>query len=123
MSKTFLIVDDSRVSRMFIRQFVNKLMPEWNISEAANSDEALSLVKQQPFDIVSVDFNMPGTNGLDLSKILQEQMPDCFIALVTANIQRSTEQATQQLGINYYKKPISEEMIQRLVMDAENHNA
>lgn len=123
MSKSFLIVDDSRVSRMFIRQFVTKLMPDWHVAEAGNSDEALSLIELQSYDIVSVDFNMPGINGLDLSKMLQEKMPYSFIALVTANIQKSTEQATQQLKINYYKKPVSEEMIQRLIVDAENHNA
>lgn len=123
MSKKFLIIDDSKVSRMFIRRYLQELRPDWQLTEAGNSDEALTLVALQTFDVVSVDYNMPGMSGLELAAVLQQSLPGCFIGLVTANIQKSTELATLQLGCNYYKKPINEDMIRQLVLDAENHHA
>lgn len=65
---------------------------------------------------------MPDMNGLELSQAIRELQPDSFIGLVTANIQKSTELAAQQLGLNYYKKPVTEEMVRLLVTDAENHH-
>lgn len=123
MSKKFLIVDDSKVSRMFIRRYLQELRPDWQLTEAGNSDEALTQVALQQFDIASIDYNMPGMSGLELAGILQKSLPQCFIGLVTANIQKSTEMATLQLGCNYYKKPISEDMIRQLILDAESHHA
>lgn len=122
MSKTFLIIDDSKVSRMFIRRYIQEQQPEWQLFEAGNGEEALALIDKQPFDAVSVDYNMPGMNGLELASEILARLPSCFIGLVTANIQKSTELATQQLGFRYYKKPVTESIIKQLVMDAENGN-
>ncbi|MFN3711556.1 MAG: response regulator transcription factor [Alishewanella aestuarii] len=122
MSKSFLVIDDSKVSRMFIRRFISELKPDWQLSEAANGSEALQLVAQNNFDFISIDYNMPDMNGLELSQAIRELQPDSFIGLVTANIQKSTELAAQQLGLNYYKKPVTEEMVRLLVTDAENHH-
>lgn len=122
MSKSFLVIDDSKVSRMFIRRFISELKPDWQLNEAANGSEALQLVAQNNFDFISIDYNMPDMNGLELSQAIRELQPDSFIGLVTANIQKSTELAAQQLGLNYYKKPVTEEMVRLLVTDAENHH-
>ncbi|MFN4055333.1 MAG: response regulator transcription factor [Alishewanella aestuarii] len=122
MSKSFLVIDDSKVSRMFIRRFISELKPDWQLSEAANGSEALQLGAQNNFDFISIDYNMPDMNGLELSQAIRELQPDSFIGLVTANIQKSTELAAQQLGLNYYKKPVTEEMVRLLVTDAENHH-
>lgn len=122
MSKSFLVIDDSKVSRMFIRRFISELKPDWQLSEASNGSEALQLVAQNNFDFISIDYNMPDMNGLELSQAIRELQPDSFIGLVTANIQKSTELAAQQLGLNYYKKPVTEEMVRLLVTDAENHH-
>ena len=42
--KTMLIVDDSRLSRMLVRNFVIEHKPDWNLIEAENGDEALALI-------------------------------------------------------------------------------
>lgn len=122
MSKNFLIIDDSKVSRMFIRRYIQEQQPDWQLFEAGNGEEALVLIEKQSFDAISVDYNMPGMNGLELATEIHARLPDCFIGLVTANIQKSTELATQQLGFHYYKKPVTESIIKQLVIDAENGN-
>lgn len=56
MSKSFLVIDDSKVSRMFIRRFISELKPDWQLNEAANGSEALQLVAQNNFDFISIDY-------------------------------------------------------------------
>ena len=44
-SKTVLVVDDSRVSRLMARQFILTRQPGWLVEEAATGEEALAKVQ------------------------------------------------------------------------------
>lgn len=112
---TALIVDDSRVSRMMIRAIVADAKPDWNIVEAANGDEALSVVEDETPDVMILDYNMPGMDGLMLGEILKEKFPHGHISLLTANIQDSTQQKAAELGISFVGKPITDEKIRGIV--------
>ncbi len=59
MKYTLLIVDDSKVSRMMIRNKVSQLQPEWQIQEAGTGDEAVAMVRNQAPDFITMDVNMP----------------------------------------------------------------
>jgi YesN/AraC family two-component response regulator len=59
-----LIVDDSKLARMAVVKALNALRPDWLRVEAANADEALARINEQSPDIVLLDFNMPGKDGL-----------------------------------------------------------
>ncbi len=112
---TALIVDDSRVSRMMIHAIVADAKPDWNIIEAANGDEALSVVENETPDVMILDFNMPGMDGLTLGTKLKEKFPNGKISLLTANIQDSTQQKAAELGINFVGKPITDQKIRGIV--------
>ena len=118
-SKTVLIVDDSRVSRMIIRTMINNNRPEWTVIEASCSDEALVKVASATIDLMILDHNMPGMLGMDLAAILKKQFPQAMITLLTANIQQSTQERAAELGINFTKKPVSEEKIERILDSAD----
>ena len=105
--KSMLIIDDSITSRMMLKSIVSKKHSDWTICEAANGEEALTQVSQQSFDIVTVDYNMPGMDGLTLIPQLQEKMPGAKIALLTANIQDYIQQGADDLGIPIIHKPIT----------------
>ena len=104
---SMLIIDDSITSRMMLKSIVSKAHTDWQICEAGNADEALVEIAKQSFDIVSVDYNMPGMDGLTLIPLLQQKMPDARIALFTANIQDYIQQGADQLGIPIIHKPIT----------------
>jgi len=114
--KTVLIVDDSRVSRMMIKAIVVDLFPEWNIIEAANGDDALEKVSNvQVIDIMILDFNMPGMDGLTLAEILKVKYPKAQLSLLTANIQESIQRKADKLGIGFVKKPVTQEKIEGII--------
>jgi len=112
---SILIVDDSRVSRMMTAALIHEQRPSWEIVEAGNSDEALALIEQQPVDFFSIDFNMPGLNGLDLIKLVKSRCPNAKIVLFTANTQDSIQRKTNQLGAVCINKPITKQSINQIL--------
>lgn len=110
-SKTMLVVDDSKMSRMMITRIVNAHYPDWTVLEAGNGDEALSVSDGQQVDIMTLDVNMPGMNGLELGELLRERFPQARISLVTANIQSAIREKAKAAQLQFVPKPITEDRI------------
>ena len=71
MDKTcILIVDDNPE----IREIINVLLggEGFEVSEAENGAQALTLIEQQDFDLIILDIMMPGMNGLEMCKKIRE---------------------------------------------------
>jgi two-component system chemotaxis response regulator CheY len=110
-----LIVDDSRVSRMMIKAIVKEALPDSDICEAGNSEEAITqLAEVGQIDMAIVDFNMPGLNDLELYKQIQDKIPRK--ALLTANIQPHIREEAEAMGIAFFNKPIDENVIRPFVL-------
>lgn len=105
---TVLIVDDSRLSRMMIRTFISQTYPDWEILEASNGQEALEKTAARQVDVMTIDFNMPGMDGLTLASTLKTRYPQAHITLLTANIQESIRHKAEAAGLNFLSKPITE---------------
>jgi CheY-like chemotaxis protein len=75
MSYKVLVVDDSKLARMAVAKLLRALHPDWTHIEAASADEALAVLKEKEADLVVVDFNMPGRDGLDLASEFRETVP------------------------------------------------
>jgi two-component system, chemotaxis family, chemotaxis protein CheY len=110
-----LIVDDSKMARMMVTQFVRDLRPEWRLKEAATGDEALALIEQEPPNFISLDVNMPGISGLEAAGRIRLHHPDIRIALCTANIQDAVRKAAEKAGIKFVGKPITAASIATMV--------
>ena len=113
--KSLLIVDDSRVTRMMIRALVQERQPEWKILEAVNGEEAVTLAKENMPDYVTMDMNMPGLDGVAAAELIRQACPSTRITLLTANIQESSRQKAQHLGIAFVAKPITAACIDQVL--------
>ena len=109
--KTFLIVDDSMMTRMMVKTIVTEHFPEWEIISAKDAEDALNQVAEKDFDLATVDMNMPGMTGLELIPYLKKKQPNAKIALLTANIQQSIRDQAEKLGIEVMNKPVKEDLI------------
>ncbi|MBL4827676.1 MAG: response regulator transcription factor [Spongiibacteraceae bacterium] len=109
--KQVLIVDDSMVSRMMVFAIIKDAHPDWDISQAADADEAINMENLADCDYVTLDMNMPGKTGLEIAPALISAAPHAKIALLTANIQDYVKMESQRLGIELIAKPITEEKI------------
>lgn len=104
-----LVVDDNVVVRKLIEaQLANcgfKL-----IDSANNSQEAQDKIASTPYDIVFLDWNMPGKSGYALMQEYREDRANDHIAfvMVTAESQeRYTREALKAGATLYITKPIS----------------
>ncbi|WP_283630564.1 response regulator transcription factor [Shewanella baltica] len=55
----------------------------FNITQANDGDEALSLLKQQSFDLLLTDIEMPGRTGLELAAWLKDQHSQTKVVVIT----------------------------------------
>lgn len=115
MTKTVLIVDDSRVSRMMARQYIVSLQPGYIVEEAATGEDALLKAAAAPPDLILIDVNMPGMGGIAAAEQLRADYPHLPISLLTANVQSATRERAQLLGIGFMEKPITEARIAELL--------
>lgn len=113
--KNIMIVDDSRVSRMMIKNIVLEQHQDWNIIEAGNAKEALKLCTEHKPDYFSIDLNMPGRDGLELIELLKPKFKESKFALLTANIQQATHEKADKLGIQSFNKPVTLESIHKML--------
>jgi CheY-like chemotaxis protein len=110
-----LIVDDSRLSRMMIKGFVSASKADWEILEAADGDDALAKIEGHDIQWATVDYNMPGMDGLTLCLKLKQRYPEAKIALLTANIQDSVKDKTESIDVEFIQKPVTEAKIKAFI--------
>ena len=60
-----LVVDDSSTMRSIVRKILGATRFAFDVSEAAEGAAAVKLAREREFDIVFLDYNMPGFNGLE----------------------------------------------------------
>lgn len=106
---TLLIVDDARLARLMVRSLVSRLRPDLLVIEAGDAAQAIDFIKDVPqLDFATIDYNMPGMNGLDLASALKAKFPEARLALLTANVQGALRRRTTEAGIEFLDKPVSE---------------
>jgi len=108
MIKSFLIVDDSLISRMMTKNIIIKLRPDWKIFEAATGAEAVSLCQEHPIDFISMDFNMPGITGIEAATEILKERPGTRITIMTANIQNALQAKILEAGLTFVAKPLTD---------------
>jgi len=118
LSKTVIVVDDSKLSRMHVRGIILRNKPDWTVVEAANSAELYGKLDESNIHIAIIDFNMPGDNGLEAAARLREKRPDIHIAIITANAQDSVVSGIRDLGAAFMPKPLDEEQVARFLASA-----
>jgi CheY-like chemotaxis protein len=94
-----------------VRTLITHVHPDWTIIEASNGQEALEKTATLPVDIMTIDLNMPGMDGLTLATTLRARYPVAHIALLTANIQESVRQKAAAAGVRFMEKPVTEESL------------
>ena len=107
MTHKVLIVDDSKLARMAVAKALNALHPDWMRVEASNAGEALEHINQGAVDIILLDFNMPGKDGLTLAAELRQTHPGISVAVISANHQVEVVKRAQAAGAAFLPKPLT----------------
>lgn len=67
-----LVVDDSKIMRNIVMETLRKsISGEFDFIEAASGAEAMEVFDADAIDIIFVDWNMPGMNGLEFARFIR----------------------------------------------------
>ena len=106
-SVSVMIVDDDIAARELLASLLRTLL---NVDIEALSDgvDAMRRFREKSYDIVLMDFEMPGMNGLATIEILKSLRPDQFIAMVSAHSDVEVVKKAIGLGVSgYLVKPLT----------------
>ena len=110
-----LVVDDDTLMRDFVVETLSRR--GLHITQAQNGQEAKRLLEEHEFDIAFIDMKMPGMDGMQLLKSMQESGVTTLPVMVTAfgTVERAVE--AMKLGAyDFLMKPFSPEQVE-LVLD------
>lgn len=106
-----LVVDDFSTMRRIVRNLLVELgFSNPLIQEADDGENALVLLRSQPFDLVVTDWNMPNMTGIDLLRAIRAEaaLKGLPVLMVTAENNRDQIIAAAQAGVNgYIVKPFT----------------
>jgi two-component system chemotaxis response regulator CheY len=104
-----LVVDDSAVMRKVIIRELKQCGIE-DVTEATDGLEGLEAASKEKFDLILMDWNMPGLLGIDVVRKLREAQITTPIMMVTTEGERNNVVIAIQAGANnYLVKPFSSE--------------
>jgi DNA-binding NtrC family response regulator len=106
-----LIIDDEAA----IRESLQILLEEdgYEVVNAQDGEEGLSLLDTQAFDLILLDFQLPGRNGLEVLNEIRERDPEMAVIMLTAYATPENAVAAIQGGaVNFIAKPWTNEKLQ-----------
>ncbi len=76
-----LIVDDHKMVRDGIRSMLEFQESKFKffINEAGDGEEGVEIATKNPFDIIMMDYQLPGIDGADAARLILEKKPDAKI--------------------------------------------
>ena len=112
-----LIVDDHARARQSMGDILS--CAGHQVACCASAVEALRQLEQTAFDVIITDLQMPGMNGLELIKALQQRGEEAQIVMVTAHASVSSAvEAMRHGAFDYIEKPFNADQIEQLVCRA-----
>ncbi len=96
--KTILIVDDNRINQIVTKKILEK--HKLNCFIAENGDQAIEKIKEVPCDLILMDINMPGKNGIETTKEIREFNKTTPILALTAIEAEEIREKIKNAGMN-----------------------
>jgi two-component system, NarL family, response regulator NreC len=120
-----LLVDDHAVLRSGLRLLIDNQADLQVVGEAGTAAEALGKVRALQPDIIILDLNMPGMDGLTAIPLLQQESPQSRILILTMHDDVNYLQGALRTGASGYilKKAVDTELLMAIqtVMRGETY--
>lgn len=117
MAEKMLIIDDEEIVLKSCRKIFEA--EGFEVVTTANPQEGLKLVSEKTFDIILVDWMMPGFDGMDVVEEIDKHSPSSTVVMISGypTVGRATE-AMKRGAMDYVAKPFRPEEICEVVKKA-----
>src|SRR5215207_2882758 len=116
MVPSVLIVDDEKHTREGLQQ---ALAENYDVTVAANAEEAFNLLETQPFDVLLTDLRMPGKSGLKvIDKALALPHRPAVLMMTAYGSVESAVEAMKRGAVDFLTKPVNIERLEVLIQRA-----
>jgi CheY-like chemotaxis protein len=106
---TVLLVEDHPMNRKLFRDILEM---QFRVVEAASAEEALEHLKSVSVDLILLDMQLPGMDGLSLARLLKRDPDRARIPIVGLSahaMTRDIELALEAGCVDYITKPITDD--------------
>jgi two-component system, OmpR family, KDP operon response regulator KdpE len=100
-----LVVDDDPQIRRIMKATLTAR--HYEVSDSRNGEEALDKLRSEPYDLVLLDMNMPGTGGIETCRLIRSRSDVAIIMLTVNNSERDKVEALDAGADDYVTKPFS----------------
>jgi two-component system response regulator DegU len=112
-----VVVDDHAVVRQGTRNMLTQMPGIEVLAECADGADLLALLEKELPDLILLDINLPGKNGLQLLAELKPKLPGVKIVLFSAHTEPQYIARAKQLQADgYWSKTITERELQAAIM-------
>lgn len=112
-----LIVDDDNEFRRTLMQRFRG--PNVQVTEAANGNDALTMIQRRDFDVAVVDMMMPEMSGVELLEKMRAVHAECEVIILTGQATVESAVAAMKLGaFDYLAKPFPLKELDVLIQKA-----
>jgi two-component system, LytTR family, response regulator len=113
------IVDDESPSRRELKYLLSQIIDVETVGEASSGATGLKGIRETKPDVVFLDIQMPGLDGLEVSRILSDA-PHKPLLIFTTAFQEYAVEAFELEAFDYILKPFSPERVHKSVAKAKN---
>ena len=102
---TILIVDDERNTRDVLGRMMRR---DFDVTLAADGNEAVNLIERRDFDVVLTDLQMPGGGGMSVLNATREKTPSppCIVLTAYGSIETAVR-AVKGGAADFITKPVN----------------
>ena len=111
-----LVAEDLEMNRLLVQLILSNYGIDAEFAE--NGLEAVDKHKQNPYDVILMDVNMPVMNGMDATKLIRERLrSNVPIIALTANALAGDEEKFLESGMDgYLTKPLDEQALEAILL-------
>lgn len=104
--KRILFLEDEETIREVLCEYMK--LQGYEVTEAADGEEAAALVRQSRFDLAVLDIMVPGRSGLEILSLIRKTAPETAVIMLTALGDEQTQiHAFNEYADDYIIKPVS----------------
>jgi CheY-like chemotaxis protein len=97
-----LIVEDNQCLRQTVTEILSYMFPAVSLLEAATGEEALEVVRREHPDLVFMDIQLPGENGLGVTGKIKTEFPRIAIIIHTNYDLPEYREAARDAGADHF---------------------